>query len=137
MTLVFIVTLFYISSQRDCFDVLYGFKLKDLLLLCSPAGGFKGAEEEIQEIQTLNLNVKLIIQTNCINKLFLEENKVPWTLFEARKVAGSATYKQSKQYEIVLSFKVSCFLPLLINQQLGGWSVSSFHWDFKDSLPEL
>ena len=29
-------------------------------------------------------------------------------MYEARKVAGSATYKQSKvkQYEIVLSFKV-------------------------------
>ena len=31
-----------------------------------------------------------------INKLFSEENKVPRILFEARKVAGSATYKQSK-----------------------------------------
>ena len=29
-------------------------------------------------------------------KLFSEENKVPWKLFEARKVAGSATCKQSK-----------------------------------------
>ena len=33
---------------------------------------------------------------NWINKLFLEENKVPRTLFEARKVTGSATCKQSK-----------------------------------------
>ena len=31
-----------------------------------------------------------------INKLFSEENKVSRTLFEAREVAGSATYKQSK-----------------------------------------
>ena len=31
-----------------------------------------------------------------INKLFSEENKVPRTLCEARKVAGSAKYKQSK-----------------------------------------
>ena len=31
-----------------------------------------------------------------IIKLFSEENKVPGTLFEAKKVAGSATYKQSK-----------------------------------------
>ena len=31
-----------------------------------------------------------------IDKLFLEENKVPRKLFDARKVAGSATYKQSK-----------------------------------------
>ena len=32
---------------------------------------------------------------NCINKLLSEENKVPRALFEDRKVAGSATYKQS------------------------------------------
>ena len=69
--------------------------------------------------QTQNFNIynvnKVIIQTQNIylihkwvNKLFSEENKVPRTLYEARKVAGSATYKQSKvkQYEIVLSFKV-------------------------------
>ena len=31
-----------------------------------------------------------------MNKLFSEENKVPRILFEARKVAGSATYKQSE-----------------------------------------
>ena len=31
-----------------------------------------------------------------INKLLSEEYKVPRTLFEARQVAGSATYKQSK-----------------------------------------
>ena len=30
------------------------------------------------------------------SELFSEENKVPRTLFEARKVAGSATYKQSE-----------------------------------------
>ena len=29
-----------------------------------------------------------------------EENKVPGTLFEARKVAGSAKYKQSKTVRI-------------------------------------
>ena len=33
---------------------------------------------------------------NWMNKLFLEENKVTRTLFVARKVAGTATYKQSK-----------------------------------------
>ena len=43
-----------------------------------------------------------------INKLFSEEDKVPTTLFEARKVAGSAKYKQIKQYEIV-SFKVTVY----------------------------
>ena len=31
-----------------------------------------------------------------INKLLSEEDKVPGTLFEARRVAGSATHKQSK-----------------------------------------
>ena len=44
-----------------------------------------------------------------MNKLFSEENKVPRTLFEARKVAGSATRKQSK-YEIALSYKVHLFI---------------------------
>ena len=29
-----------------------------------------------------------------MNKLYSEENKVPRSLFEARQVAGSATYKQ-------------------------------------------
>ena len=33
--------------------------------------------------------------------------KVPRTLSEARNVAGSARYKKVKQYDIVLSFKVS------------------------------
>ena len=33
---------------------------------------------------------------NWVNKLFSVGNKVPRTLFEARKVAGSATCKQSK-----------------------------------------
>ena len=35
-------------------------------------------------------------------KLFSEENKVPRTLFEAKKVAGSTTYKQSQQYKCVV-----------------------------------
>ena len=43
-----------------------------------------------------------------MNKLFSEENKVPRTL-KARKVAGSATRKQSK-YEIALSYKVHLFI---------------------------
>ena len=33
---------------------------------------------------------------NRIKKLFSEENQVPRTLFEARKVAGPAKYKQSE-----------------------------------------
>ena len=39
----------------------------------------------------------------------LKENKVPRTPSEARKVAGSATYKQS-QTAWVLSFKISLFI---------------------------
>ena len=38
----------------------------------------------------------LLIKNDIKKKLFSEENKVPRTLFEARKVAGSATYTQSK-----------------------------------------
>ena len=44
-----------------------------------------------------------------MNKLFSEEDVVPRTLFEARKVAGSAKFRV-KHYEIVLSFKVSLFI---------------------------
>ena len=43
---------------------------------------------------------------NWINKLFTEKKKFPRTLFEARKVAGSATYKQIKTVWN-LSFKIS------------------------------
>ena len=45
-----------------------------------------------------------------INKLFSEENKVPRTLFEARKAAGSTKYKQ---YEIVLSCTASLFIQYI------------------------
>ena len=34
-----------------------------------------------------------LVFLNWINKLFSEEYKVPRTLFEARMMAGSATYK--------------------------------------------
>ena len=39
--------------------------------------------------------------------MFLEENKFPRTVLAARKVAGSATYKQ---YETVSPFKVGLFI---------------------------
>ena len=62
---------------------------------------------------------ELIIQTqiniyicfhNWINKLFSEENEVPVMLFEAGRVAGSATYRQSNTaWHRVLSFTVSLF----------------------------
>ena len=49
----------------------------------------------IQNFDINNINKVMIITQkynthNWINKLFSEENKVPRTLFEARKVAGSA-----------------------------------------------
>ena len=47
-----------------------------------------------------------------IYKPSLDENKVPRTLFEARKVAGSAKYKQVKQYEAVLSFKFTLCIQI-------------------------
>ena len=47
---------------------------------------------------------------NWTNKLFSEETKIPGTLFEARKMAGSAKYKQLKHDETVLSFKVNLFI---------------------------
>ena len=42
----------------------------------------------------------------------LEENMIRRTKLEARKVAGSSQYKQSKQYEIVLSFTGPFFYSL-------------------------
>lgn len=51
MTLVFIVMLFYISSQRDCFDVLYGFKLKDLLLLFHQLEDLKGQKKKFKKFK--------------------------------------------------------------------------------------
>ena len=56
-----------------------------------------------------------------MNKLFSQENKVPRTLCEAREVAGSAKYKQSKT-----SMKVCCslgsvlffvFFPHILNKE--------------------
>ena len=52
-----------------------------------------------QNCNIYNIN-EVIIQPfvyNWMNKLFSVEYKVPRTLSEARKVAGSATYKQSKK----------------------------------------
>ena len=62
------------------------------------------------------MNTDVYLFHNWINKLFSKENKVPSTLFEARKLAGSVNYKQVKQYEIVLSFKVSLFFSLFIHE---------------------
>ena len=67
-----------------------------------------------------------------MNKLFSEKNKVPEHYLNLGKVAESVTYKQVKEYEIVLPFKISlfsfsvmknCFFSLLwdrnINEELS------------------
>ena len=55
---------------------------------------------QTENFSTYIINEVIIIQSwrylllpQLINKLLSEENKVPRTLFEARKVAGSATCK--------------------------------------------
>ena len=62
------------------------------------------------KLRILMISILMLIPTHkydfffhkWIKKLFSEENKVPRTLFEARKVAGSAKYKQSKWNCVVL-----------------------------------
>ena len=46
---------------------------------------------------------------NWINKLFSEVNKVPRTLLELESWQGQPHMNKIKQYEIVLSFKVTLF----------------------------
>ena len=46
--------------------------------------------------------------------LFLEESKVPRTLFEARGWRGPPNINKVKQYEIVLSSKVSLFILVMV-----------------------
>ena len=48
----------------------------------------------INEVIIQHMNY--VVFYNWINTLFSEDNKVPKTLCEARKVGGSAKYKQSK-----------------------------------------
>ena len=46
-----------------------------------------------------------------MNKLFSEkENKVPEHCLKLERWQGQQQYKQVKQYEIVLSFKVTLFI---------------------------
>ena len=54
-----------------------------------------------------------------INKLLLGEKRVPRTLSEAWKVAGSTTYKKVKQYDIVLSSEVSLFIQFIQSWKQG------------------
>lgn len=66
----------------------------------------------------ININ-EVIIQTykqilqKGINKLLSEESKVPERGLKLEKVAASATYKQSQQYEPVLTSKVSLFIQFI------------------------
>ena len=57
-----------------------------------------GEETQTQNIYSINEVMKqiFIFCPNWINKLFSEENNFLRTLFDARRVTGSATYKQSK-----------------------------------------
>ena len=57
-----------------------------------------GEESQIQNFDIYYINEVRNISFfyMWINKPFSEENKVPRTLFEARQVAGSATYNQSE-----------------------------------------
>ena len=50
----------------------------------------------VTDILRPSIRVRRNLPHNWINKLFSEEYQVPRTLFEAGKVTGSATYKQSK-----------------------------------------
>ena len=53
----------------------------------------------------------LFVSHDWINKPLSQENEVPRTLSEDRKVAGSATYTQRD--EIVLSFEVGLFIQFI------------------------
>ena len=76
----------------------------------------------LENFKVYNLN-EVIMQTqryffshNWVNQLFSEENKVPRTQFEARKVAGSATYiNKVNEYYTASSFKVTLFIQLWNN----------------------
>ena len=67
---------------------------------------WKGALTQNFYIYSIN---EVVTQTFFIiewNELFSEEKKVPRTLFEAQRVAGSATYKQK---EISVELCLCCF----------------------------
>ena len=49
-----------------------------------------------------------------MNKLFSEENKVPRTQFEARKLAGSATYVVKWMKMFILKKKKKICITLLL-----------------------
>ena len=82
---------------------------------------FKGALRSFGEaLQTQSFDVDnvnyVIMHTlfhDWINKPFSEENKHPRRLFEAREVAGSATYKQSKTvWSCGVLLRSVCFFSL-------------------------
>ena len=60
--------------------------------------------------------IYIFFSDNWINKLFSEENKVPRTLFEARNVAGSATYKDQFVFS-VMKTKTVCLFSLCMHKK--------------------
>ena len=81
----------------------------------------------VLEFLTYNSNEVInseIIFHNWINKLFWEENKVPWTLFVAIMVAGSATYKQSETaWHCVVLWGQFVYLVCLVNKDLSPQNI--------------
>ena len=93
---------------------------------------FKGVLCRFKEDDKLCCNIynidEVIIQTPIwffylINKLLFEENKVPRTLFEVWKMAGSATYKQSQWLMKVM--KLCC------PSRLAGLFSQECYWGIK------
>ena len=76
-----------------------------------------------------NLDVSLVCRNikgaSCsfgrINKLFSGENKVPRTLFEARKLAKSTTYKRGKAEWLIRPFKVSLCIHFIRSWKQRVW----------------
>ena len=56
----------------------------------------------------------------------LRGKECPRTQFEVRRVAGSATYEQSKTAEILFSFKLSLFTAFIWSWNQRVWSLSLF-----------
>ena len=71
---------------------------------------------------------------NWINKLFSEKNKVPRTLFEVRKAAGSATYKQNSM-KLCRPLTSACLLSLFSHENKESLFIW-FVWTLKKSVNE-
>ena len=84
-------------QRRETSERTSGCSLHSVVALLKKHYVSLGGEIQTQHFYIYNIN-EVIVQTRLtqINKLFSEENKSPTTPFEARKMAGSATYRQSK-----------------------------------------